>query len=277
MEDVKINDNLRIYNLNNVYIKKLFKLKKTDKKSMCEDIGITSNTLSLKLTGRTLIYIPQALTIAKHLKMDIMDIFCPTKETMFSVLYENVIPVKEIEYRDFEFNTVYIKYMIKSQNKTLQDICNKWNLKLVSIYDKLACRTKMTVQEGLALSELLGIDCNTLYCPSKEMLLKIISEEFNKEYTKNLGDNAFIIKDIKGYKMILDKFDISNLVQKQQDSIKQILEQKGFEVKDLAEKWKISVSHAYNKINGDSKIEFIQALILCNWLDEPMETFFLEG
>lgn len=274
---MEIEKTMRLYNLNNVYIKKLFKLRKTDKKAMCKELGITSNTLSLKLTGRTLIYINQAIIIAKYLKMDILDVFCPEKHTMFDALYEDKMNLPDYEYRPFDFNTVYIRNLMKSKDISIESLCGTWNLKNVSIYDKLAGRTKITVQEGLQFADLLNVECNDLYCPSKDMSLQLIAEAFNKEYYKNINGNNLIIRNIKEYKEVLNKFDINNLVQRESDTIRTVVNNKGYQIKDLAEKWGLSLTHTYSKINNKANIDLLQALIMCNWLDEPMGTFFIEG
>lgn len=268
LENSEVN-NIRAYNFNTYYINKLIKLSEhTNKKKICKRLVLTENALSLKIGGRTLIYINEAIEIADELKMDILDVFCPTEQNMFNVMYDVKNKFKEKRYHEFNLNKKYLNKLMSNKKIKNKDICDLWELKQVSIYDKLRGDTKITVKEGILFSNLLSLDINNIFCPTDMEILEVISKEFRSKYNKN--KDTLIIKN---YQDITSGFNINN-ISHDKKYIKYLLSINNKKASDLKDLWKVSLTHTYNKLNNINPIELDEALKLSEFLKLPLKTIF---
>lgn len=268
MNEAAIN-NIRAYNFNTYYINKLIKLSKyTNKKDMAKNMGLTENALNLKIGARTLIYINEGIEIANQLKMNILDVFCPSEQHMFDIMYDKSPIFKPKLYRDFNLNKKYLNKLMSNHNVVKKDLCDLWELKPVSIYDKLRGDTKITIKEGILFSELIEIDINDLFCPTNEQILKVISKEFRKRYKKN--KDTLIIKNCNE---VTEGFNI-NKIEHNKKYMKYLLSVNNKKAEDLKNLWNISLTQTYNKINNINPINLDEAFKLSEFLKLPLKTIF---
>lgn len=261
--------NIRSYNFNAYYINKLIKLSEyTNKKEICNKLMLTENALNLKIGGRTLIYINEGIEIAHSLHMDILDVFCPTEQNMFNVMYDIKEEFKEKKYRKFNLNNKYLNKLMSNNHIKKKDLCDLWGLKQVSIYDKIRGDTKITVKEGILFSYLLNMDINTIFCPTNKQILNVISKEFRDKY--NANKDTLIIKD---YNKIAVGFDIKQ-VTCDKTYIHYLLLGKNKTLEDLNKLWGITSTHAYNKLNRINPINLDEAFKLSEFLQMPLKTIF---
>lgn len=163
----------RIYNFNPTYIKTLIKYSDKSNRKIASDINrhlsdnkhMNTNILYSKLSGNTKIYIEEAILLANSIKVPVEDIFCPTSKIMGNVMYHMVNLEEFTPYREFRISQKNInKYMLEREI-IVEDIAYLFSLKTVSIYEKIKGNTKITVEEGILLSQLLKTNINDLFCP----------------------------------------------------------------------------------------------------------------
>jgi hypothetical protein len=262
----------REYNFNTQYIKQIIKNNNfTNKKKISKRLDITENSLTLKISQRTLIYINEAIEISDELHMDILDVFCPTNEMMLNLYYdegtiENLYTKKS--YDDFNLNQKYLKQLMINNGVTIKNLCELWGLKSVSIYEKIRGDTKITVKEGILLSLYMSIPVNDLFCPNNETIIMTLSKEFKRILDKSHKADKYIID-----KKMLSDFDINNMTVNTQ-YIKDLLYIIGKKPKDLSDILGLSVSHVYNKINKKIPLDFDEAWKISEFLKKPMTEVF---
>ena len=268
VKEEETND-IRSYNFNVYYIKMLIKLSKyTDKRTIADKLGLTENALYLKLTERSLLYINEGILIADELHMNILDVFCPTEQNMYDVLYDANSNFKETTYNEFNFNQKFIKKLMLNKEVTVKDICKLWNFKQGNVYDKIRGETKITVKEGVLLSNLLDVDIGYLFCSTDEEILKVLSKDFKHKYAEK-KDTTLIIKDFKG---ISEGFNMNNLTFNR-IYIKYLLKQQHKKMDDLRRLWNLSMTHMYNKLSKKN-IDVEEAIKLSQYLDLPLKKIF---
>jgi hypothetical protein len=262
----------RKYNFNTQYINKLIKNNEfTTKKKICERLEITENALTLKISQRTLIYINEGIEIADELHMDILDVFCPTEQMLFDLYYkDNVIEnlYTKKSYGEFNLHPKYLKKILANNGIKINDLCDLWGLKIVSIYEKLRGDTKITVKEGILLSLFLTVPVNDLFCPSEDTIILTLAKDFQKSLEKSNKPTKYIID-----KTMLAGFDINNMNVNTQ-YLKDLLYLIGKKPKDLSYVIGLSVPHVYNKINKKLPMDFDEALNISVFLNKPMKEIF---
>lgn len=256
---------MNIYNYNKEYVNALVNISKhTSKKDLAIKMDVTENTINLKLSSRTLIYINEGFILANALKMNLLNIFCPSDELMFNTLYKNITTINvEKSYNAFNFSPIYINEIIKTHGFTKKNICTLWNLKSASIYDKLKGDTKITVKEGIQLSELLNTDIETLFCPTETVQYRY--------YLKNKF-NDITIDDLKE----IEPYLTMESIKQNKNHIKTIIKSvENRNINELSKKWNISTTHCYNKINGKTRLTIEEALTLSKFIEKPLHEIFI--
>lgn len=269
IEDILSEKNIRSYNFNTYYINKLIKLSEhTTKLEICNKLMLTENALNFKIGGRSLIYINEGIEIAHSLHMDILDVFCPTEQNMFNVMYDVKEEFNEKKYRKFNLNKKYLNKIMSNRGLSKKDLCELWRLKPVSIYDKIRGDTKITVKEGILFSYLLNMDINAIFCPTNKQILNVISKEFRDKY--NANKDTLIIKD---YNKVTVGFNIKQ-VTCDKTYINYLLIGKDKTMSDLSTLWGVSGTHVYNKLNRINPINLDEAFKLSEFLEMPLKTIF---
>jgi len=262
----------RKYNFNTHYINKLIKTNEfTNRKKICERLEISENALNLKISRRTLIYINEAILLSDELHINVIDVFCPTEQMMFEVYYNDYNIEKyynKNSYNDFNLNQKYLKRLLNEKGIHINELCNLWGLKIVSIYDKLRGDTKITVKEGILLSSYMELPIERIFCPTDNELIQVISKEFNKSLKKSNESDKLIIN-----KSLIEGFNMNNInVDKQY--ISNLLYMENKKPKDLSQILNLSLSHVYNKLNKKIDFEFDEVWKISAFLNLPMKTVF---
>ncbi|MGD9152461.1 MAG: hypothetical protein PVG30_02235 [Gammaproteobacteria bacterium] len=262
----------RKYNFNTQYINKLIKTNEfTTRKKICERLEITENALNLKISRRTLIYINEAIELSDELHMNVIDVFCPTEQMMFEVYYNDYNIEKyynKKSYNDFNLNQKYLKQLLNDKGIHINELCNLWSLKIVSIYDKLRGDTKITVKEGILLSSYMELPVEKIFCPTNNELIHVISKEFNKSLKKSNESDKLIIN-----KYLIEGFNMNNInVNKQY--ISNLLYMENKKSKDLSQILNLSLSHIYNKLNKKIDFEFDEVWKISAFLNLPIKKVF---
>lgn len=262
-------EDMRLYNLNPSYLKTL--LKKIDKVALCKELGITVNCLGLKTTSKSIIYIFESIIIAKHLNMSVEDVFAPTKEIIIktmmnledSYLTDKIEGVKS-ESSKFNFSADYLSHLCKIKNITKNTLCTLWDLKIVSIYDKLGGRTKITLKEGLLLASLMQMTIKDIFAPSQENIINSLSKNLDVNISKE--EEKIILIENK-------RFENFNLIIHHK-YVRTIIKDHDFKVSDIAQLWDMSVSSTRNRLNGLCTVTFIECLKLAKLLDMTMSELY---
>lgn len=262
----------RKYNFNTHYINKLIKTNEfTNRKKICERLEISENALNLKISRRTLIYINEAILLSDELHINVIDVFCPTEQMMFEVYYNDYNIEKyynKNSYNYFNLNQKYLKRLLNEKGIHINELCNLWGLKIVSIYDKLRGDTKITVKEGILLSSYMELPIERIFCPTDNELIQVISKEFNKSLKKSNESDKLIIN-----KSLIEGFNMNNInVDKQY--ISNLLYMENKKPKDLSQILNLSLSHVYNKLNKKIDFEFDEVWKISAFLNLPMKTVF---
>ena len=259
----------KIYNFNTSYVNKLIKESEyTDKKQISESLGITVNNLTFKLTGRSVIYINEALVICNQLRMNIYSVFCPTIEEINDFFYRNLMfPINKQDdfkpYNDYNINNEYLKNLVKEKGFKLNKICSLWNMKLVCVYDKFKGKKKISLKEGIHLSNLLEMDVNDIFCPLNDQIVNFF---LNPENTDNNNEINISLDEINKYNL---RFSESN-----KNNLQQILYQQDRIIPDMKQVLKISSTQVYNKVNGRAKFKPSEVIKLCQWLYRNIDDLF---
>lgn len=261
----------RYFNINTQYLKVLINNK--DREEISKKLKISVVALNLKLKGSTLLYIHEGIQIAKYLKMDILDIFCPDKDILVKYLVGGDIDIKpsKIKYGEFLINTDHIKNMMKAKEITNEQIAYIWNLKITSVYDKLRGSTKITLKEGISLSFLLDESVDKIFCPNLNDII-----HSNVDVTDVLGfsdlaksskkPEAICMKSLESFKFSKRMFNLHRF--------NSSMKENNLTVEDIAKLWNVSANQVRYKIRN-KKINFNQGLKLANLLKCKMEHLFI--
>jgi hypothetical protein len=267
------------FNLNKEYINKLMKIKGKDKTELAKLLNITPTVLRLKMSNKTLLYIDEGVIIAEYLEEDITKIFNPDNKTMYDTLYNTEICIEDVlnkkvhikkEKMVYNHNKEYIKKIMAENNITISGLCYLFSLKQASVYDKIRGATKITLKEGLLMAKYCNTDVKTLFCPTHQEIIEKLASSFNTEYNNGIDNKTIIISD---YKIILQDFDINNLVQKEK-ILWETIKNDNKLPKELEKIWNLSLTQIYNKLKNNTKITFNEALLVCKWLNKPLRNFF---
>lgn len=261
-----------MYTLNHQYIKKLLILKNVDKKQLYKDMGITENSFSLKIHGRTLISIQQGIALSKALRLPIETVFCPTKIQLYNCLYGNPIEFLQVEYKINKYNLRqnYIMSLIKAQNMTLTELKKKMNLGLTSIYDKLGSRTKITMIEAVKFSDIFKMSIDDIFCPTKGTISNILSLNNIIQKDNSLINNKWTFKSIDKSLTIQEFVDSEDLPY-DMEYIKETLKD---DSEELSDELKITPSFLNYKIDGVLPFTYEEAKNISEFLDKDFDDLF---
>lgn len=267
----------RKYRLEKKYVEDLLKIEGIEKVDVAKSLGITVNCLNLKLSGVSKLYIQEGILIATLLKMDIYDIFCPSDEQVLNILYnENILKfINEFKtrtkktYREFNLNGDYIKKLMFYEDITYNNLCSLWNRKIVTVYEKLRGDTKISLEEGLKMSQLFGKSVNKLFCPSPEMVREVL--KYNIDPLSKDAKNDMLILQSKNE--FFEGFDIHNIIVNK-DHLQYLLIKDGKSIENLTETWELSKQQVYNKLGKRSRISMPEIIGFCELVNEfPRDAF----
>lgn len=250
--------------MNGKYIRKLLKLSPfTTVKQTVKELGFTHNCFNLKLLGGSKIYIHEAVLIAKELKTDIMDVFYPSEQLIADVLLHDKLPYSsgKIDYNIYNFNSEYIKSIMSEKNVTFSDIAKVWKIQVPGVYVKFRGHKpknggKITVERAIMLSNLLEMNINYLFCPTK------------KEIIEQITKKSFEINpETKIQNLVINK-----------ETLDRLCEEKNIElnINKLIEPLDLSYSTIKNKLLGQTKISFRESILLCDYLGVDFDELFKE-
>lgn len=240
------------------YIKHLILVSiRTDCEKIATELGMTINCLDLKLRGVSNIYIHEGIKIAHELGLNIDVVFKPSKETRYHVLYEdlNIQEDRALSYRKFNLNRDYISNLLHFKSISIKDIQTLWNVKQATVYVKLRGDSKITLEEGLDLAKLLNMDINDLFCPTKKMINKKLS---NMDFV-----NCKLFDNIDSNKLYLDK-----------EKFMRLLSENGMTLRGLViamESPELYYTKLQSKLNGNIRLLPNEAHILCNFLEVELK------
>lgn len=156
----------RFFNYNKTYIEQLISNAGLTKKQVARKMGINTNVFYLKLSEQrtTKLYLCECIKLSNAVKVKLEDIFEPTQKLMGDALMDTM-PLDEFKpYEKIRVDKDNIQEYMKNANVTLEDIASVFNLKTISVYEKLRGNTKMTIEEGLLLCHFLNATPYELYC-----------------------------------------------------------------------------------------------------------------